>query len=664
MAADSPTRGWQLGVDRGGTFTDVVARAPDGALHVRKWLTLSPAYGNATVAALAEHARAGHALDELRIGTTVATNALLERAGAKVLLLTTRGFADLLAIGHQDRPDLFALAIAPRTRLHAEVREIDERLLADGSVERAPDRAQVAAALAGWQHVAVLSLHATVNPAHELLVEQVARAAGIEHVTLSHRVSPEPGAVARGDSTVADAYLTPLLRRHLSEVAAATGGARVRFMQSSGGLVDAARAEGKDSLLSGPAGGAVAVGAIARQLGLRAAIGLDMGGTSTDVCRCAGGEVARVFSTRVEGLDLRAPAADIVTVAAGGGSRLFFRDGRYAVGPQSAGADPGPACYGRGGPATLTDANLVLGRLAPEHFPHLSLDVAAARAALAAVAPDRQPEEAAAGFVAIANENMAAAIRTVSVARGHDVRDHALIAFGGAAGQHCCALARRLGMREIVVHPHAGVLSAWGLLLADVRHHEVAAVTDPATRVPDFPEAAAREALAAQGHPDALLVRSVDVRYAGADHALNLPWSERWEQDFLERHRALYGFQQHGVRVELVAARVDAIAAAPCPPDPPRPEREHVPQPLAPASVALAPAAAAGGSGAACIGTGAAWPLHRRADLAPGARIDGPAVVVEDLATTVIDPGWRCRVDGHGLLRLTPSDEDAALPAG
>jgi len=673
MDTETPTRGWQLGVDRGGTFTDVVARAPDGALQVRKLLTRSPAWANATVAALEEHARAGHPLDEfdeLRLGTTVATNALLERAGARVLLLTTRGFADLLTIGHQDRPDLFALSIEPRTRLHAEVREIDERLFADGRVELAPEREQIAAALEGFEHVAVLFLHATVNPVHELLVEEVARAAGVKHVTLSHRVSPEPGAVARGDSTVADAYLTPLLRRHLAEVAAAAGSARVRFMQSSGGLVAADRAAGKDSLLSGPAGGAVAVAAIAKLLGLRAAIGLDMGGTSTDVCRCVDGEVGRVFSTRLEGLDLRAPAVDIVTVAAGGGSRLIFRDGRYAVGPESAGADPGPACYGRGGPATLTDANLLLGRLAPEHFPHLRLDASAARAALAAIAPDRDPLEAAAGFVAIANENMAAAIRTVSVARGHDVRDHALIAFGGAAGQHACALARRLGMRQVVVHPLAGVLSAWGLLLADVRHHEVAAVRDPATRVPDFPEDAARAALAVQGHADAVLVRSVDVRYAGADHALNLPWSEHWERDFVQRHRALYGFEQRGVRVELVAARVDAIATAPKRLEAPQTELAHVPTPLPRADRDARVAREADGAHGADAADHALpatttraddpapWPVHRRAELLPGARIAGPAVIVEDLSTTIIDPGWLCRVDGHGHLLL--SDEAAA----
>ncbi len=653
--------GWQLGVDRGGTFTDVVARAPDGSLSVRKLLTRSPGCANATVAALEEHARAGHVPDELRLGTTVATNALLERAGARVLLLTTRGFADLLTIGHQDRPELFALSIEPRTRLHADVREIDERMTADGSVQCAPDRAQIAAALAGFQHVAVLFLHATVNPAHELLVEQVARTAGVQHVTLSHRVSPEPGAVARGDSTVADAYLTPLLRRHLAEVAAVAGKARVLFMQSSGGLVLAARAAGKDSLLSGPAGGAVAVAAIARSLGWNAAIGFDMGGTSTDVCRCADGEVGRVFTTTIEGLDLRAPAADIVTVAAGGGSRLFFRDGRYAVGPESAGADPGPACYGRGGPATLTDANLLLGRLAPAHFPHLRLDVDAARAALLAVVPDRDPVEASAGFVAIANENMAAAIRTVSVARGHDVRDHALIAFGGAAGQHACALARRLGMRRIVIHPHAGVLSAWGLLLADVRHHEVAAIRDPATRTPRFPEDAARAAMAAQGHCDVQLVHSVDVRYAGADHSINLPWSEHWERDFVLRHRALHGFDQRGVRAELVAARVDAIARAPRVPDTPLPEHDHEPTPL-PAAAHASPWTTA--TAHADPSDAATWPVYRRAELRPGARLVGPAVIVEDLATTVIDPGWCGRVDGYHQLLLTEDTSAGTDHAG
>ncbi|HZM00620.1 MAG TPA: hydantoinase/oxoprolinase N-terminal domain-containing protein, partial [Planctomycetota bacterium] len=362
----SPGMSWQLCIDRGGTFTDVVARAPDGNLHVRKLLSgrddgaraAAPGGGpaNATVAALREAAAAGRQVAEIRLGTTLATNALLERRGERVLLVTTRGFGDLLEIGFQDRPDLFALAIEKRGRLHERVLEIDERVLADGSVRRAPDEEQVRAALqagrsAGFDCLAVLLLHSIVHPGHELLVGRLARELGYRHVALSHQVSPEPGAVVRGDSTVADAYLTPLLRRHLAEVAAAAPAARLLFMQSSGGLAEAAFASGKDAILSGPAGGAMAVAEIARLSGLRAVIGLDMGGTSTDVCRCAP-EPERVFKTEAGGITVRAPALSIVTVAAGGGSLLRFRDGRFQAGPDSAGADPGPAAYGRGGPAT------------------------------------------------------------------------------------------------------------------------------------------------------------------------------------------------------------------------------------------------------------------------------------------------------------------------
>jgi 5-oxoprolinase (ATP-hydrolysing) len=625
--------GWCFEVDRGGTFTDVIGHGPDGETVVTKWLSDSPDYEHATV-----HAIAGYPVDELRLGTTVATNALLERRGERVLLLITKGFADLLEIGFQDRPDIFALQIRKRTLLHAEVREIDERILADGSVRRAPDEAAVRAALAGFESVAVLFIHACANPAHEQFVGRIAREQGVQHVTLSHRVSPEPGAVARGDTTVADAYLTPLLRRHLAAVS--PPGARVRFMQSSGGLADAARVSGKDAILSGPAGGAVAVAEIARIAGLRSAIGLDMGGTSTDVCRCAP-EPERVFETQAGGVAIRAPTLHIVTVAAGGGSILRHADGRHAVGPESAGADPGPACYGRGGPATLTDANLLLGRVLPEHFPHLALDPEAARAALSAFG---DPLEAAAGFVTIANENMAAAIREISVARGHDLRDDALVCFGGAGGQHACALARILGMRRVIVHPLAGVLSAWGLGLADLRHHEVLAVPDPTTRSPEFPEQLAAAALAAQAVSDVTLLRSVDARYAGTDHTLNLPWSDDWEAEFVRRHIEQFGFEKPGRAIDLIAARVEAVGTNPRPPEQELSERAHDAAPLT---------AASGGRPA----------TYRRADLEPGAMLQGPAVIVEEHATTFVDEGWSARVDGRLWLHLDDQEADA-LAAG
>ncbi len=641
-----------LGIDRGGTFTDVVLRGDDGRLTVRKLLTRQPGGQDATAEALREHLAAHDPDAEARLGTTVATNALLERRGARVALAVTRGFADLLDIGTQERPDLFALRIDKRAPLHARVVEIDERVLADGHVRRAPDAQAVRAALAGARAdgcdvLAVLLLHSVRWPAHERLVGDVARTLGFRHVALSHLVSPQAGAVPRGETTVADGYLTPLLRDYLAGVAAAgdvaraagTRGARLLFMQSGGGLCGAAEATGKDALLSGPAGGALAVAHVARLCGLASAIGLDMGGTSTDVCRVAGGEPEREFETQVEGLRLRAPALRIHTVAAGGGSRLRLADGRCQVGPDSAGSDPGPACYGRGGPATLTDAHVVLGHVRAEHFPHLRLDVAAARAALAAFG---EPARAAAGFLEVANEHMAAAIRAVSIARGHDPRGDALVAFGGAGGLHACALAARLGMREVVLHPLAGVLSAWGLLLADRSAHAAA----PVRGEPAFPDAQAVAELAAQGVPRARieLRRLVDARYAGTDHALSVPWSARWREAFEAAHRHAFGFVHVGRPVEAVTARVLAVAPAAVADAPPLDERVHEPPPHQP-------------------GDEGRWPVWRRADLAPGARVRGPAVLVEDTATTVVDPGWTCRVDGHLCLRLVPDGAPAASSA-
>jgi len=645
--------GWRFGIDRGGTFTDVVAIAPDGTRRVRKLLSESVDYEDAALEAIGEHPVA-----ELRMGTTVATNALLERRGEPVVLVTTRGLGDVLEIGHQDRPDIFALRIDKRVPLTAAVREVDERVLPDGRIERAPDEDAIRRAVRGARSLAVVLLHACANPAHERLVAAIAREEDVAHVFCSHETAREVGLVARGDTTVVDAALTPILRRYVERVtrlvaerAAAAGRApgRVLFMKSSGGLTDARHFSGKDAVFSGPAGGVVAVARIARHAGFSQVVGFDMGGTSTDVCRWAGG-FERVFESTTAGQRLRAPALAIETVAAGGGSILDLVDGRFTVGPRSAGADPGPACYGRGGPATITDANLVLGRIRPDHFPHLRLDVGAARDALSRFG---EPARAAEGFVEIANEAMAAAIRRISVARGYDVRDHALCAFGGAAGQHACAIAARLGMRAVLVPPLAGVLSAHGMGLADVTHHEARAVLDDDARAgrarPPFPEEEARAALAEQGIGDVALARSVDVRYAGTDHAINVPWDEdgdqsterpAWRARFEREHERAFGFVKPGHPVEIVNARVDATSRAPWPDVPAADVVPHCPDPLDP-----------GGEGRA--------PLHRQDALAPGARIDGPAVVADDFATMIVEPGWRLEVDARGTLVLRPVDQSA-----
>ncbi len=634
---ESVAVGWQFLVDRGGTFTDVVARGPQGEVVAHKLLSLGASGADATLQVLAQ---APGPVDDLRLGTTVATNALLERRGEEVTLITTRGFADLLEIGNQERPDIFALQIEKRALLQAAVVEVDERIRADGTIERAPSRAELTRALTGHRAVAVLFVNAGAHPAHERLAGEVARELGIEHVTLSHEVSPEIGMVGRGDTTVADAYLTPLLRRFVDRMAAP--GRRTLFMQSSGGLTDAAHFSGRHAVLSGPAGGVVAVAHAARRAGLSQVIGFDMGGTSTDVSRCAG-EPERTYESVTAGVRIRAPMLHVVTVAAGGGSILARRDGRDQVGPTSAGADPGPACYGRGGPATVTDANLVAGRILPEWFPHLSLDTDAARAALAAFG---DPDDTAAGFLRIADENMAAAIRQISTARGYDLRDHALCAFGGAAGQHACALADLLQMPEVLVPPHAGVFSASGMGLADVTHDAVvpvlAAAAARGAAEPDFPDAQARAALQAQGLTDVEVRRSIDVRYVGVDETINVPWSADWLDDFIARHQALYGFLKPGHPVEIVNARAHARHRAAPATDPERDQHAHEPEPVA---------RDVGPLGAA---------VHRRDDLLPGARVRGPAVIVEDHATTVVDAGWFARVDGHLALRLTRDAAPAA----
>ena len=623
---------WQLLVDRGGTFTDVVGKGPNGQVEVRKLLSLTEG-GDATA-----RAASGYTVDELRLGTTVATNALLERSGEHVTLLTTRGFGDLLDIGSQDRPDIFALRVRKRVPLHSSVVEINERVLADGTIRTPPKSGEIRDALMAAKEsqssVAVLFMNAHINPINEELVAQIAREVGIKSITLSHRVAPEIGAVGRGDTTVADAYLTPCLRRSVEKLD--VGQARVLCMQSSGGLTDRKHFTGKDALLSGPAGGVVATQEVGRLAGFQRIIGLDMGGTSTDVCRCDE-QLERVYESVTDGVRIRAPALNIITVAAGGGSICRVRDGRFAAGPESAGADPGPACYGKGGPATITDCNLILGRLRPEWFPHMTLDVKAARHRLEAFG---DPEECAKGFLRVAIESMAEAIRGISVARGYDPRDHALCAFGGAGGQHACELARSLGIQHVVVHPLAGVLSAWGLGKANISSHEVTAVTEPWATEPPFPVAAAIGSLSTQGVRDFHILRTVDVRYSGADATLTVPWSANWQASFEALHERYFGFLQSRRPMEIVAARAEAVAVTVT-------ENQTASEPT------TYPAVADDNSGV--------MPLFVRERLNPGACFDGPALVVEDCATTVVEAGWKARVDAHRQLILEDLEPGTTL---
>jgi 5-oxoprolinase (ATP-hydrolysing) len=498
---------WSFWIDRGGTFTDVIGQADDGEEVSLKLLSSSPAYEDAAVEAMRRVLGAGpgapfpaHRVEAIKMGTTVATNALLERRGARTLFVATQGFADALIIGDQSRPDLFALNIVRPEPLYSGAVEARERLAADGAVVADLDRDDLAAKLKaavaeGYTAAAIAFLHADLNPAHEIAAGALARAAGFEFVALSHEVSPLPRYIPRAETTVADAYLTPVLRAYVDKVAGAVAGAPLYFMTSAGGLVRASAFRGRDAVVSGPAGGVVGVANTARAAKVQQALGFDMGGTSTDVCRYAG-RLERRDTATIAGVKLRSPMLDVETVAAGGGSILFFDGLRARVGPHSAGANPGPAAYGRGGPATVTDANLVLGRLDPRFFPAIfgptadaPLDIEAARARLSELADAMgadSVEAAAEGFVAIAVEQTAQAVRRISTERGFDPRGHALVAFGGAAGQVGCQVAEALGVDEVLCPRHGSVLSAWGIGQARVTALKQAGL-DAASTTPGWP---------------------------------------------------------------------------------------------------------------------------------------------------------------------------------
>ena len=573
--------GWRFWIDRGGTFTDIVARRPDGRLESLKLLSEAPdryadaglegmrrLLGLADAAALAEAP-----IDVVRMGTTVATNALLERRGEPTVLVVTRGFGDVLLIGTQQRPDLFALDIRLPPPLYAEVIETEERLAADGTVLQPLDEAALAAALAaaherGYRAAAVVFLHGYRYPAHEQAAARLARAAGFDQVSVSHEVSPLPRIVPRGDTSVVDAYLSPVLDRYVAQLRRPLGRQRLLFMQSNGGLAEADRFRGRDSVLSGPAGGVVGLAAAGRRAGIGRLVGFDMGGTSTDVCLYEG-EFERSQDNRVAGVRLQAPMLLIHTVAAGGGSILAYQDGRFQVGPASAGAHPGPACYGLGGPATVTDANLLLGRLQGAALPQVfgpggdqPLDPEAARARLQAIveaaAADGQPalsvEQAAAGFLEVAVERMARAVKQVSVRRGADPGAFTLCGFGGAAGQHACDVADALNIRRVLLPPFAGVLSAWGIGLADL----VALRQAPVQRALDAGVLAAARALLVQlgkaaaeelaaqglGQSECVVSQRLRLRCAGSDTMLEVPLADEAavRAEFAAAYERRFGF--------------------------------------------------------------------------------------------------------------------------
>ena len=677
--------GWQFWIDRGGTFTDIVACKPDGTLVTHKLLSENPGrYEDAALQGVRELLGVAadaeiptEAVEAVKMGTTVATNALLERKGERTVLLITKGFRDALRIGYQNRPHLFARHIVLPELLYEQVIEVDERYSAEGEELRPVDLDGVRAALEGAyadsiRSAAIVFVHGYRHHDHETAVAGIAREIGFPQVSVSHEVSPLMKVVGRGDTTVVDAYVSPILRRYVDRVAAELGEARLMFMQSNGGLADARFFQGKDSILSGPAGGIVGAVRTSHMAGYDKIITFDMGGTSTDVAHY-NGEYERTFETLVAGVRMRAPMMRIHTVAAGGGSILHFDGTRYRVGPDSAGADPGPACYRRGGPLTVTDANLIVGKIQSRFFPKVfgangdeALDPDAVIEKFAALAAEieaatgdaRSPVEAAAGFLKIAVDNMANAIKKISIQRGYDVTEYTLNCFGGAGGQHACLVADALGITRVFIHPFAGVLSAYGMGLAEhrvIRERAVEAVLDDALVgdlgiTLDAMEEDGRVEMARQGVEASRTeaVQKAHLRYEGTDSPLEVEFAGRADMvaAFESAHHMLYGFiapekilvaEQLTVEIIGGASEIeDAELSAE--------NGGAAPEPLAEVKAFM---------------EGATRPtkVYDREDLKLGARVTGPAIVIDANATTVIEPGWAAdvtKLDHMVLIRVEP----------
>jgi len=687
MNTQQTTPGWQFWVDRGGTFTDLVCKAPNGSLSTHKLLSENPErYKDAAVQGIRDvlGLKAGAAVPEgavsvVKMGTTVATNALLERKGDRTVFVTTKGFADVLRIGYQNRPNLFDLHIQLPDMLYDRVIEVDERVSARGDIitplsDNGARDALQAAYDDGIRSAAIVFMHGYRFPGHEQWMAAVAREIGFTQVSTSHEVSPLMKMVSRGDTTVVDAYLSPILRRYVDQVAGELDsddlyGPRLMFMQSSGGLTDANLFQGKDAILSGPAGGVVGMVQTAATAGFDKVIGFDMGGTSTDVSHFDG-EYERALETMVAGVRMRAPMMHIHTVAAGGGSILHFDGARYRVGPDSAGANPGPACYRRGGPLAVTDCNVMLGKVQAKHFPKVfgpngdaALDADVVRAKFEEMAnrigestgqAAPAPEEVAEGFLRIAVENMANAIKKISVQRGYDVTEYTLNCFGGAGGQHACLVADALGMECVLLHPFAGVLSAYGMGLADVRAiREQAAevllddgdLDELAGVLDDLATDASREIIE-QDVPegDIKVLRKVLLRYEGSDTPLHVDFADRgtMAKAFETLHKQRFGYvaPDQDLMVESVSAEAIGVT-------------ETV------ADTAVTAAAKASTPNALdqvimhAAGTDHATPVYWREDIDIGAVIDGPAIISESTATTVVEPGWRAEVTVRRDLVLT-----------
>lgn len=677
---------WQFWIDRGGTFTDVVARTPEGALSSHKYLSVNPdLYADAAVFAMRDVMGIpttapfpDHAVSAIKMGTTVATNALLEREGAKTLLLITKGFGDALLIGQQHRQDLFALKPTRPEPLYRNVIEVEERLDKNGTVLTPIDTHQLrkdleAAKAAGYQSVAIAFVHGYRYRNHEEIAADLAREVGFGQVSVSHKISPLMKLVPRGDTTVADAYLSPILRSYVGDVRGATGATPLYFMQSNGGLAAADNFHGKDAVLSGPAGGIVGAAKSATREGFKQVIAFDMGGTSTDVSHYAG-HYERVLDTSVAGVRMTVPMMDIHTVAAGGGSVCRFEAGRFQVGPQSAGAMPGPACYGRGGPITVTDCNLLLGKIQPHLFPSVfgkngdaPLDRAASLKGFQAIAGHifnaigtKMPvEEIAEGFLAVAVEHMARAIKRVSVERGHNIKDYTLLTFGGAGGQHACLVADALAIESVLVPPFAGVLSALGMGLADQRSLAEHALETPIANQTAVKDAIntvstkAQRSLEKQGveagtHKTEVYLR---IKYAGTDTALSLPFTgfSDLRASFETMHQQQFGFTESDTDLIVEAVEAEAIAA--------------IGDDTIDLSTASADLMSFEDSNVFMNGEKYTAQTVMRNAINVNEPVSGPAIIVENSSTTVVEPGWQATATENGGLVLRRFEARAAVEA-
>lgn len=682
--------GWQFWIDRGGTFTDVIARQPDGTLVSTKLLSENQqAYEDSAVEGMRRLLGVSEdepfprdAVDVIKMGTTVATNALLERNGEPTVLAITRGFGDALEIGTQHRPDLFALDIRRPPPVYKSVIEVPERVLVNGNIDTPLDESAVASALQsafdqGFRSLAIALVHADRFPDHEQRVADLALRIGFTQVSASHDVIALMRLVGRGDTTVADAYLSPVLRRYVDRVIDLTNGTRTLFMQSNGGLIEGQKFRGKDAVLSGPAGGIVGMARIAEDAGFNEIIGFDMGGTSTDVSHYAG-TYERTQGTEIAGVRLRAPMMNIHTVAAGGGSQCIFDGLRFRVGPESAGAAPGPASYRQGGPLTITDCNVVLGRIQAQHFPKVfgssgteALDVNTPRQLFESMAKDTEKqlgerttvEELAEGFLKIAVENMANAIKTISVQRGYDVQDYTLVSFGGAGGQHACAVADLLGIKRILIHPLAGVLSAYGMGRADLRilkQKTVARTFAPSlfghlsAAISALCEDAATE-LYAQGVPENSVetITSMLLRYDGSDTTITVPAENLSHAAdlFTKRHAQLFGFVQPDKTLIVEAITAEAIGGA----------DRH--QPTESKERQAAPAQPRERIKLWADGEWKDAPVLHREEMSFGQVVHGPALIVETNSTTFVDSEWQAESSDQDNLILTRHEPLSNTPA-